>query len=78
MKPPRPDSALAKADVAALTRAIELARQESPATQQQIDDMVRERGWERAARFAAYCCRDARLPLKPWMTPPCGCAPTPM
>jgi hypothetical protein len=34
--------------VAALTRAIELARQESPATQQQIDDMVRERGWERA------------------------------
>jgi hypothetical protein len=71
MKPTRPDLLLTEADVAALTRSIELAQAESAATRQQIDDMIRERGWERAARFAAYCCQDRALRLKPWMSPPC-------
>jgi hypothetical protein len=71
MKPRRPDLLLTEADVEALARAIDLAQQESRAQRQQIDDMIRERGWERAARFAAYCCQDRALRLKPWMTPPC-------
>src|SRR5262245_1563091 len=48
-----------------------MARQESPAQREQIDDMLHERGWEWTAEFAAYCCQDARLKLRPWQTPPC-------
>jgi hypothetical protein len=69
MKPRRPD--LTEADIEALTRAIELAQAESAATRQQIDAMLRSRTWEEVARFAAYCCQDRALRLKPWMSPPC-------
>jgi hypothetical protein len=71
IKPPRPDLLLTETDIEALTRSIELAQAESAATRQQIDDMIREWGWERASKFAAYCCQDRALRLRPWMVPPC-------
>jgi hypothetical protein len=58
-------------DRAALKRALVMARAESPAQAQQIDDMLRERGWQRATEFAAYCCQCTSLRLKPWQAPPC-------
>jgi hypothetical protein len=68
----RPDDPLlSEVDIAALERAIELAQAESAATRQQIDAMLRERAWEEVARFAAYCCQDRALALKPWQMPPC-------
>jgi hypothetical protein len=62
---------LSDVDREALTRALDIAQQESPAQRDQIDTMLRERGWDRASKFAAYCCQDARLRLRPWQTPPC-------
>ena len=71
MKPRRPDPTLSAVDREALARAVELARAESAATREQIDAMLRSRAWEEVARFAAYCCQDRALRLKPWMSPPC-------
>lgn len=67
----RTKTKLSVVDREALERAIELARAESAAQRQQIEDMLATRGWERTARFAAYCCQDAALNLRPWQTPPC-------
>ena len=44
---------LGKTDIEALTRAVEVARGESPQAQQQIDSMLKERPWERVAIFCA-------------------------
>lgn len=62
---------LSRVDREALTRAIELARAESAAQRQQIDEMLKSDGWRRSARFASYACQDAALNLRPWQTPPC-------
>jgi hypothetical protein len=62
---------LSDVDREALERALDMVRQESPAQRKQIDDMVVERGWDKAAGFAVYCCQDNRLKLAPWQMPPC-------
>jgi len=62
---------LSAVDREALERALDMARQESPAQRDQIDRMLREDGWGRTAEFAAYCCQDHHLKLKPWEMPPC-------
>jgi hypothetical protein len=65
------DAPLSNVDREALTRAIELAKAESPAQRQQIENMLAKDGWDETARFAVYCCQDRRLKLKPWEMPPC-------
>jgi hypothetical protein len=65
------DAPLSAVDREALERAIELAKAEGPAQRQQIDDSLRERGWDRTARFAAYACQDSNLKLRPWQMAPC-------
>jgi hypothetical protein len=66
-----PDDTLSDVDREALERALELARAESPTQCKQIDGMLAKDGWDRTAEFAAYCCQDGRLKLRPWETPPC-------
>jgi hypothetical protein len=64
--------ALKQVDREALTRAIALARAESPARARQIDAMLAERRlWLRVAAFAAYGCQCDALHLKPWQSAPC-------
>jgi hypothetical protein len=58
-------------DREALTRALKLARDESPGRARQIDSMRADRSWFEAASFASYSCQCDRLRLKPWMSPPC-------
>jgi hypothetical protein len=48
-----------------------LAKAESPAQRKQIDDILRERGWDRTARFAVYACQDENLKLRSWQMAPC-------
>jgi hypothetical protein len=55
----------------ALTRALAIARAESEQERERLDEMVRSRGWQEAAEFAAYCCQDRNLRLRPWEAPPC-------
>jgi hypothetical protein len=71
VKTDTPDGAVLSAvDREALERALDMARKESPQQAAQIDVMIRERGWNRAAEFASYCCQDANLKLRPWQMPP--------
>jgi hypothetical protein len=61
---------MTRADKDALTRALDLARAESPAEARRIDTMIRERGWQSAAEFAAYGLQDRALRLRPWEVAP--------
>jgi hypothetical protein len=40
----------------------------------QLDWMVKDQGWLKAAMFAASCCQRDALRLKPWQSPPCWVA----
>jgi hypothetical protein len=62
---------LSRVDREAMTRAISIARQESPAQRMQIDEKLANEPWQEVGEFAAYCCQDAVLRLKPWQVPPC-------
>jgi hypothetical protein len=62
---------LGPVDIAALERSIAMARASSPARDQQISAMLKERKWLEVAEFASYCCQDDALKLKPWQPPPC-------
>ena len=60
-------------DRQALTLAIETARKQSAADQQQIDDKLTREPWFAAAVFAAHECQERALRLKPWQCwPPCA------
>jgi hypothetical protein len=52
-----------------------MARLESPARSQQIDDKLADESWQQVAEFAAYCCQCNTLHLKPWQSPPCWVDP---
>ena len=68
---PRRD--LTDTDRQALTLAIETARMQSPADQQQIDDKLTREPWFAVANFAARMCQERALRLKPWQYwPPCA------
>jgi hypothetical protein len=62
---------LSRVDREAMTRAIDLARAESEQRRAQIDGMLVREPWEEVGEFAAYCCQDRVLRLKPWQVPPC-------
>jgi hypothetical protein len=70
-KPKRKPAGLSDVDVEAMTRAIELTRQESPGRRDQIDHFLKTRPWRNVATFCAYCCQDNELQLKPWEVVPC-------
>jgi hypothetical protein len=53
-------------DRAALAECYRLACAESEDRCNQIVGMVRERGWQAAAEFAAYHCQHASLKVRPW------------
>src|SRR5262245_44503033 len=55
----------------AFARAMALAREEGPSRAKHIDHWLREGGFERAGRYASYCCQGAALRLQPWQPPPC-------
>jgi hypothetical protein len=65
--PPR----LGRVDRDALKRAIGDARAQDPGRDKQISSMLATRPWFEVARFAAYCCQDRALRLRPWQSPPC-------
>jgi hypothetical protein len=63
-------------DRQALTLAIETARKQSAADQQQIDDKLSREPWLAVAVFAAHGCQERALRLKPWQCwPPCALEP---
>jgi hypothetical protein len=62
---------LTAADHEALARSIALARAASEQQRAQIDRMLIDEGFWRAARFSSYACQDSRLELKPWEIPVC-------
>ncbi|MET4034936.1 MULTISPECIES: hypothetical protein [unclassified Bradyrhizobium] len=53
-------------DREALTRAIAVARRESPTRRKQIDDRLAREPWEVAARYAAFCAQITSMNLEPW------------
>jgi hypothetical protein len=59
-----------RVDRAALRRALQLARAESPGRAAQIAEKLKDEPWEKVANFAAYCCQIDNLGLKPWQDPP--------
>jgi hypothetical protein len=62
---------LTDVDREALVRSIRLARAQNPQQCNQIDAMLIDEGFWRAARFASYCCQDTKLELKCWETSVC-------
>jgi hypothetical protein len=63
---------LSDTDRRSLELAIETMRKHSLADREQIDTMLKERPWRAAAVFAATCCQERALRLKPWQAwPPC-------
>jgi hypothetical protein len=60
---------LTAADRAAMTLAMEIARQD-PARRWQIAAMLNEEPWERVAHFAASYCQRQALKLKAFQCPP--------
>jgi hypothetical protein len=68
---PSPTPSLSDLDADAYRRAIEIARQESPARAKQIEDKLRCESFEATGEFAAYCTQCSNLRLKPWQAPPC-------
>lgn len=64
------DIALTDADIAAMTRAIEMCRAESQGRRQQIDAKLRDEKWARVGKFASYAQQTITLHLEPWEWPP--------
>jgi hypothetical protein len=64
-------------DLEALERSIEMARAESPARAEQIDDFLAdpERTWWDTASFCSYVAQGNALNLPPWQSPPCWTDP---
>ena len=54
----------------ALTRCVELTRQEDELRREQIDDFLRERDWREVGEFCAYICQSKSLHLRPWESTP--------
>ena len=60
-----------KIDREALERCIEAMRDsKEPADREQIEDLLKTGGWQKAADQAAYHCQNRALRLKPWQDPP--------
>ena len=57
-------------DKEALTRALELTKAE-PERAEQLKSMLKDRGWEKVAQFAARHQQCKNLRLKPGEIPPC-------
>ena len=64
------DDELSAADLDALSRALTLAKRESPGRRAQIEQMQHEDGRHSAASFAAFHCQCKSLKLRPWQSPP--------
>ena len=64
-------------DRAALQAAIEMMRNESRASADQIDARLSREDFQQAAEFAAYHCQCKTLRLKPWQPPPMCVQPNP-
>jgi hypothetical protein len=62
---------LSRVDREALTRAIVVARSESPDRAEQIDEKLKEDPWLEVAEFAAYVAQNNTLHLKSQQIPPC-------
>jgi hypothetical protein len=63
-------------DRAALDAAVELVRRH-PERGPELEALVRERGWEEAARIAALDCQSRALRLPPWREKEIPCMASP-
>jgi hypothetical protein len=63
---------MTRKDRIAMSRAIKLCRAEGPASATQIDEMLKDRGFEEAGQFAAYSCQNDFLQVRPWQPVPCS------
>jgi hypothetical protein len=59
-------------DLAAMARAINWMRHESPNSAEQIEHKIRCEGYEAAGEFAAYAAQCSTLRLRPWECAPCN------
>jgi hypothetical protein len=66
---------LSRADRDALRRALTIARAESKAYREHLDDIAAREGWIASAQAASYHCQIRALALKPWQAPPCHGGP---
>jgi hypothetical protein len=57
-------------DLAALAEAVDVVWRH-PERRRELRSLIRKRGWEAAARIAAYDVQCRSLNLKPWQEPPC-------
>jgi hypothetical protein len=64
------DDKISALDRDALERALVLAQRESQGRREQIERMLSEDGWFKAAHFAAYSRQIDALKLKPWQSSP--------
>jgi len=69
------DEALSPIDQEALERAVELMRAEGGDSRNQIEQMLRQEPWERAAGFAVDHCQEKNLRLRLWQPPPSWISP---
>jgi hypothetical protein len=61
---------LTDADIAAFKLAIEMKRARGASEWAQVQEMLSERGFERAGMFACYSCQCENLKTKPWQPVP--------
>jgi hypothetical protein len=65
---------LIDADIDALQRCMEIARQDRLRAGQ-LDDKLSDEPWSAVARFASRVVQGRALKLKPWQEPPCCVSP---
>ncbi|MGC2454720.1 MAG: hypothetical protein WA592_18355 [Pseudolabrys sp.] len=61
---------MTKLDRDALKLAMEIASRD-PGRAQQLKAKLKDEPWEKVSQFAAVCCQETVLQLKPWQTAPC-------
>jgi hypothetical protein len=66
--------AINRRDRVAMRASIVAAKRQGEWRARQIDQKLKEEGFEAAGRFAASCAQQRSLRLKPWQLPPCDVA----
>jgi hypothetical protein len=74
--PLRDQGELAEADRAALQAAVDVVRRH-PERGRELEALVRERGWEEAARIAVLDCQSRSMRLPPWREEEIPCMASP-
>src|SRR5262245_60976708 len=62
---------ISKQDLDALERAVAVTRRD-PGRRIELDRLIKQQGWDEAAKVASYDAQCRSLRLKPWQEPPCS------